>query len=282
MGTPRIWWYPAGSSGYETLALPRISDCIIDEYRVRQDAEPIGGVPVAADLGSYRGVRIVIERLSVAAAAVNRLRSLDSHLRAGYPIAFTVDSEKAAAGWSLSDLSPRSTSVTLNTFSPFPFVTGAFATDDLVSVETCSNPSHRRHITQLANVSGTTCTFDDVVPYGMSGPIFVRHDLFFPVLIMSAAVARDRQWLTSDHRRNWTMDLQLTEYPAAYGLLASTFQELAESEQGGLRTGGRTIDELLREQRNTGLGGDVTVASDLMSMPGMEIAMHVRDLIGRS
>ena len=94
MGNPKIFWYPAGATSFQTITLPHVSGVHVDQFRDVVDAE--GLTMTRLDRGGGRIVTIR-GRYNVAAneAAIRSLQTLDSHLRAGGRIAFCLDSDKA-------------------------------------------------------------------------------------------------------------------------------------------------------------------------------------------
>ena len=94
MGNPKIFWYPAGSTSFQTITLPHVSGVHVDQFRDVVDAE--GLTMTRLDRGGGRIVTIR-GRYNVAANApvIRSLQTLDSHLRAGGRIAFCLDSDKA-------------------------------------------------------------------------------------------------------------------------------------------------------------------------------------------
>lgn len=220
MSTSYIFWWPRGASSFQTIALPRTSDLILSDKRSRTDAFPIGGSLLTADLGGWRDVRIISERIPKSSdALIRQLRSLDTHMRAGGSIAFSLSIDGATGAWARAGTTSGAKSITLKALSEFPYGGLDFAVDDLVTIES-PNPNHFREYGKIAAVSGNVITLEDGLLHSMDGPVFIRKNDFYPVLFMEAAQAQSAQWLTHDHRRNWTVDLTVVEMPGSIQALA--------------------------------------------------------------
>ena len=190
MGNPQIFWYPAGSTSFQTITLPHVSGVHVDQFRDVVDAE--GLTMTRLDRGGGRIVTIR-GRYNVAANApvIRSLQTLDSHLRAGGRIAFCLDSDKA---FMTRTVWPSYTgTATLNVDAnvlPFGSVTLA-AEDELVIQQTAPLRYER------AAMSGSPTA----APVGQNLPLkrnlfyehprhsIVRTQYTFPSLNMDAAAA---------------------------------------------------------------------------------------------
>ena len=245
MGSAQIYYYPRGATSFKTITLPRLSDLIIEDHRLVRDARSYQSATYRADLGGYRTVRIISERLTDA-ALIRQLRTLDAHLRAGGRCAFVRDSDLAVAYRSAAALSAGATTIPVTSSNLFPFNGSAsLSSGEEVTIED-PNPDLRREFVRFASVSGSTVTVSDALTYGYTGQTLIRYADFFPVLRFGESEATDGQFFLSEHRRNWTLDLMLEELPGEVNTVASSSEALATDTITTIE-GGVTIEGILRQ-----------------------------------
>tara|TARA_R110000824_G_scaffold164256_2_gene340452 strand:- start:204 stop:1010 length:807 start_codon:yes stop_codon:yes gene_type:complete len=246
-----IYWYPRGSTTFQTLSLTRLSDLQVDPAREVKDAIARSGFTLRSDLGSWRNVRIISERITDA-ALIRDLRSFDAHLRAGGRCAFVRDTDKAIAWSGASSLSSGDLSISLITgTNPYPFnASAALALGDELSVEDV-NPDHRIEFTRFSSISGSKIVVQDALKYSYTNQTLIRYADFYPVLMMSEEVARGGRNMLSEYRRNWTLDLQLVESPGEVNAVNAIASGLASPDRrvGG---GGFTLETILSLAKEAG------------------------------
>lgn len=222
MGSPTVYvyWEADGPLSVLTLAtaLSDLNETVGAKSTV---AEALDGSPYTTYDRPTLRVRIEIERFgSPGANAVERaLMALQNHLDRGGLIGFAKDHAKAFCGVIPAGLVGGSTVLRTrgNGFSAWS-ASGAVAADDEVVIES-STPTWRREISSVASVSGNTVTLSEATRYSHPDTsCIVRHRDFYPVLFRPES-ERGRPIVTSDRRRNYTLDMEL-EYAVelAHGL----------------------------------------------------------------
>ena len=247
MGNPKIFWYPAGATSFQTITLPHVSGVHVDQFRDVVDAE--GLTMTRLDRGGGRIVTIR-GRYNVAAneAAIRSLQTLDSHLRAGGRIAFCLDSDKA---FMTRTVWPSYTgTATLNVdANVLPFGTVTLAADDELVIQQTSPLRYER-----AALSGSPTA----APVGQNLPLkrnlfyehprhsIVRTQYTFPALYMDAAAATSSTSFLSDVRHPgivFEMDLSLVELPHE---IESMVDAVLATGSRQLGEGGASIDEAVQ------------------------------------
>lgn len=243
-----LYYYARGKTGFSTISLSRISDLAITEGRAVADVAPLSGVMKRADRGGFRDVSIISERITDA-ATIRQLRTLESHLRSGGRIAFALDTDKAYALYSTQALTATATGFAVSSSSgAFPFNTSAaLVAGDEITIEDY-NPDQRREVNRFDSISGRTVTVQDALSYSYADGAILRHEGFFPVLFQPEDVSRSGSILTSDHRRNWTLDLSLRELPGELAACRVYAGQLAGEPGSGRETPGGllTLDDAVR------------------------------------
>jgi len=244
MAGAAIYYYPRGATSFRTIDLSRLSDLIVEPHREVSDARALSGFTLRSDLGSWRGVRIIAERLTDA-AEIRELRNLESHLRSGGRCAFVRDTDRAIAWRGSSTQAAGSLSLSLVSGSNvYPYNgSAALTSGDEISVEDV-NPDHRLELVRYTSISGAKITIADGLTYGYTNQTVIRYADFYPVLWMPEDQARSGQPMLSEHRRNWTLDLQLAESPGEVNRVTSGAESLATSTRG-TDGGGFTIEQIV-------------------------------------
>lgn len=156
-------------------------------------------------------LRIEVERFgSVGADATEAaLHALQNHLDRGGLVGFSKDHAKAFCGVIPSGLVQGSTVLRTrgNGFSAWS-ASGAVAANDQIVVES-STPTWRREILSVASVSGSVVTASTGLRYAhVDTSCIVRWRDFYPVLFRPES-ERGREMVTTDKRRNYTLDVTL-------------------------------------------------------------------------
>jgi hypothetical protein len=212
-----IYWYPMGTGNLETITMDFATDLQDDDPEVSAaTSETIAGGMRRQLYGDWRRVVLLRQHLrpSVAAEAetLRGLRSLHSHLIAGYSIGIAVGSTAAWGGFSIAGY-PRGTtliSVPTNKYSVWGG-SGAVAVNDEIILQSAS-PLGAREVHRVIAVSvlssGTTLlSLSRGTRYDHNGSVFVRKRLFYPHLKMPDDQL-DTPIITSSSRGQ-TFDLRL-------------------------------------------------------------------------
>ena len=247
MGSPTIYYYPEGGGTFQAITLgTAMNDVQLQPMRSVVDA--IGGDirMNRMDLGGWREVRLIKERISDA-AVVRALLNLETHLQRGHPIAFALDADKCWTSW--CNVNPAAGDLTLATKGQcLPYVSGvALANGDNLTIES-PNPELMREWLVVSSITGSKITVSSaVLKTYQVGPVMVRHCTplgtadTYPALFMSSDQV-NQPIITEDHRRNWTLDITLVEYPGALSALAKTAQSLRSASIGRAQ-GGMSLSE---------------------------------------
>lgn len=212
-----IYWYPMGTGNLETISMDFATDLQDDDPEVSAaTSETIAGGMRRQLYGDWRRVVLTRQHLRPVVAseaeALRGLRSLHSHLIAGYSIGLAVGSTAAWGGFTIAG-APRGTAligVPGNTYSVWGGA-GAIAVDDEIILQSQS-PNGAREVHRVSAVSvlgsGTTLiTLSRGTRYDHNGSIFVRKRTFYPHLKMPDDQL-DTPIITSSSRGQ-TFDLRL-------------------------------------------------------------------------
>ena len=243
MGSAVLIYYPRGSTTHKTITLSRLSDLIVENRHNRRVSLGMAGKSVVTNLGSFRTVRIVSERIT-SASLIRDLRALRLHLAAGGRVAFCRDLDKLVAYRGASSaLVSGATSIplasTANVYANWN-ASAALSAGDEITIED-SNPDLRRDFVRYASLSGATLTASDAVTFGYSSQTLIRYADLYPVLLLPEGAAED---MLSEHRRSWTLSLELLEMPAEVNQVSAAAELLAKTGQD-TDGGGFTLEMIL-------------------------------------
>lgn len=235
MSDPRFYYYPDGGSALETVDLGEgLSDIDIVPAIRRTDAIGLDGSFYSAVGGPNWTVRIVLERFGTP-GAINlerQLTTLLSHLRNGGLCGFSRDHAKTWAAIR-SGVTGRGYSYVAthgNAFSAWS-ASAALASGDEVALEQAP-PMSIHEIRGVSGMTGNQINLAETQVHefdATKGAAWARHRDFFPVCYLAAEDAQ-RNPLTHDHRRNYTLDLKLTFSPSA---MAALFASDAYTSKAG-------------------------------------------------
>lgn len=222
MSETRIFWYPMGTGNVQTITIPRFITSLEDDDPEVSAAtsETIAGGMRRQLYGDWR--RVVITRqhlrptLTDEAAAIRGLRSLQSHLLAGYSVGVAVGTDAMWAGFTVAG-APRGTSaigVLANTYLPWS-ASGDVSVGDEVVLQSRSPVGAREVHRVSAVVSGSSggkiITLARPTYYDHVGSIFVRRRTFYPHLKLPEDQL-DTPIITSSFRgRTFDFRLELRE-----------------------------------------------------------------------
>lgn len=254
MGAAKIYYYPRGALSFKTITLTRLSDLQIEPHRVIRDAQSLSGFTLRSDLGSWRGVRIISERITDD-SLVRELRTLQSHLRAGGRCSFVRDSDKAIAWSGSSSQAAGNLSVAVTSgVNAFPFnASAALVSGDQITIEDL-NPDHRLELVRFSSISGSRIVISDALTFGYTNQTIIRYEDFYPVLRMGEDQSSNGSPMISEYRRSWTLDLSLEESPGEVNAVTAVADGLAGPLKG-TDGGGFTIDQVVNFDRIDLLAG---------------------------
>jgi hypothetical protein len=195
MSQTAIYWYPMGSGNVKTITIPRfITNLEDDDPEVSAaTSETIAGGMRRQLYGDWRRLVLIRQHLRTAEAdeaeAIRDIRSLHSHLIAGYSIGIAVGTDAMWGGFTVGG-APRGTNVIgvlANTYLPWSSA-GTVKVDDEVVIQSAS-PVGAREVHRVTNVingssGGKILTLATGTYYDHSGPIFVRRRTFHPHMKM--------------------------------------------------------------------------------------------------
>lgn len=243
MANAKLWFFPAASGGQQEIDfLEILSDLQVEPIQIGASQRSLSGRPYDLQLGGYFQVRVVLERFD-SAVLERQLRSLQAHLFRGGVCGIAADEDKAWAGFSNSQVLDGSTFVDTQG-TPFYNQAATLSVGDEVWVQ--SHIPERSYELQTVNAfDGFRVTFDSGLLYDYkSTPVMVRHRDFWPIMVLARS-ARNRPFITHDHRLNSTLDLLLEEHVAGHVATASLG---GASPQGGSREVGWTPQEQFGDQ----------------------------------
>lgn len=239
MSETKIYWYPMGTGNLETITIPRFISNLQDEDPEVNAAtsETIAGGMRRQLYGDWRRVVVLRQHLrpelADEAEAIRGLRSLQSHLLAGFSIGIAVGTNTAWGGFTVAGAS-RGTSaigVLANTYLPWNSA-GTVNVGDEVILQSKS-PVGAREVHRVTNVvagtsGGKILTLSRPTYYTHNSQIFVRRRTFYPHLKLPDDQL-DTPIITSSSRGQ-TFDLRLE--------LREDMQEAWElGESGAVLTG---------------------------------------------
>ena len=217
MGTPRIFWYPAGSLSFETIVLPHVSAVNVSQFRDVVDAE--GPTMARLDRGGGRIINIR-GRYNVAnhSNAIRGLLSLDSHIRAGGRIAFALDVEKMFASRLVFPAFSGKSNLNVDV-NALPYTSPSLVINDELLIQQTS-PLRYERVAMSGNATAASIGFSLPLKrnlyYEHPKHTIVRSQYCFPALYLDAAGANSPTTWISDARHPgliYDLDITLVELP---------------------------------------------------------------------
>jgi len=217
MGTPRIFWYPAGSLSFETIVLPHVSAVNVAQFRDVVDAE--GPTMARLDRGGGRIINIR-GRYNVAnhSTAIRGLLSLDSHIRAGGRIAFALDVEKMFASRLVFPAYSGKSNLNVDV-NALPYTSPSLVINDELLIQQTS-PLRYERVAMSGNATAASIGFNLPLKrnlyYEHPRHTIVRSQYCFPALYLDAAGANSPTTWISDARHPgliYDLDITLVELP---------------------------------------------------------------------
>lgn len=266
MGNPRFYYYPDDTGSLEAVDLGEaLSDLQETPGAVVSDAYGGDRTPYRMWHASTFQVRITLERFgSPSTNSVERkLQTLQAHLQRGGVVGFSRDQNKTWAALR-TGTATRGDAIFYTPGSGFAGWSSlaTLASGDEIVIEDLAG--HRELNTVSALGATGDITLGNNLVYTYEGHPLVRWRDFYPVLSLPASEA-GRSFITSDRRRNWTLEVTLEysiaaalalwgdSYADPYGMLGGF------SMRDGDGLGGLGLEELLpgrltRAGRTTNLG----------------------------
>ncbi len=235
MANPTFWYYPDPTGDPVSIDLAdTLSDLVETPITEATDARGLDWVTARSVKGAGLRIRVVLERFGgPSTSSLERsLRTLENHLHRGGLCAFAADSAKAWAGVSSSALVPGATSWTgsgrlFNALAP----SATLASGDELVIETASPENMRQYLTAGATMgAGNTHTLGSAVQFPFAENSVLRWRDFFPILSLPEDQT-GKTLVTNDHRRNFTLDVDLEYTPAR--VIAWWGGPIAQAAQAG-------------------------------------------------
>jgi hypothetical protein len=248
MGHTSLWWYPGGAATLREVDFGEgLSDLVDDQVRAGAVAEGAVGRITRVSYGEHFRVRVVLANFDDH-ALYRELRSLESHLKAGYAVMLAEDRDHAWGAWvsGRRALTPGTLAVATRAGNEWRGLTGGAATlgaGDIVWVQSAA-PTSWRELSEVQSVAGNTVTLDAVRYHHSDTPVLLRHRDFWPALRLDSAM--DEPIVTSNLRNTFTLDLRLREdVDALQSLHDRSATALSTAANFGRLAPGETLDKLL-------------------------------------
>jgi len=220
MSATTIYWYPMGSGNVETITLPFVTSLEDDDPEVEAaTSETIGGGMYRQLYGDWRRVVITRQNLrpddATEAETIRGLRSLQSHLIAGYSVGIAVGAGSAFGSYTVAGLSRGAGAIGIpaNTYGPWD-PSATLSVGDEVVLQSPS-PDGAREVHTLSAVTPIGSTFllglTRDTRYDHPGPILVRRRTFYPHLKLPDDQLETPIITSSTRGRTYDMRLELRE-----------------------------------------------------------------------
>jgi len=248
MSATTISWYPMGTGNLETITIPDfISDLQDEDPEVNAaTAETIAGGMTRQLYGDWRRVVLIRQHLrpdvTNEAIAIRGLRSLQSHLLAGYSVGIAVGSRAAFGSYTIAGASRGVDVIGIpaNKYAPWD-ASASIVSGDEVVIQSPS-PGGAREVHKVQSITAIGSTFlvqlSRNLRYDHPGMLLCRRRTFYPHLKLPDDQL-DNPIITSSSRgRTFDLRLELREDMAEAWSLGQSGDALAGSV-GQART---TID----------------------------------------
>lgn len=214
MGSPTIYWTPAGSTTLRTISLASVSEVRGETVAVGSRLFSVVGAAASVMRGQVHAVTIVATLDASDAAAIRRLEQLRSHLLAGRTIGFSVDHSKTwASTFSAMTVDDTAIGGTSNLFTAW----SGSAVSPAVGAEVAFDPDPGTQTYEVADI-GTAFTLGlgatgDPVAYDHTGDMLVRWRDFWPALRLPDLTTTGI-FETTKHRLTYEVEMRLIYDPA--------------------------------------------------------------------
>lgn len=214
MGSPTIYWTPAGSSTLRTITFDSVAEVRGETFGIGARVYNADGAVYSAMRGQVHTVEIVAT-LAAGDAVARKLEQLRSHLLSGRSIGFSVDHARTWAS-TFNAMSVDDTAVggTSNRFTAW----SASAVSPPVGAEVAFDPDPGTQTYEVVDI-GTAFTLGlgatgDPVAYDHTGDMLVRWRDFWPALTLPD-ITRGGLFITTAHRLFYGVNMRLVYSPAA-------------------------------------------------------------------
>lgn len=276
MGLPCIYYYPNESHGFRKVSFAHPFATVQESFdRVVEGIEQGDLTIQRTDYGGRTRIRILRDGITDR-DFVMALRTMITHLQKGLPISVAADRAKTFASYTEDPYLPSGTT-TINTegnqYSHYESVTAPAAGDYLVIRG--PNPEGLHEEVKVSSWAGSTksAVVTPQTAYEFErGPIFIRSELFWPVMYLPDELVNSDQILTEDRRYLWNLDLTLIESPNIYANLwqnstgdTEIIFSNEESTVETLESGGYTLQGAVKAGETTTYEGpSIDGSSDYM------------------
>jgi len=219
----RIYWYPMGTGNLETVTIPGFVTSLEDDDPevVAATSETVAGGMTRQLYGDWRRVVIVRQHLrpSIAAEAlaIRGLRSLQSHLLAGYSVGVSVGDRATFGAFTVAGVPRGATAIGIpgNAYAAWAPLATLQAGDEIVLQS--ASPFGAREVHTLSSVasigtgSALALGLSRATYYDHTGSIFVRRRTFYPHLKLPEDQLDTPIVTTSSRGRTFDFRLELRE-----------------------------------------------------------------------
>ena len=253
MSETRIYWYPMGSGNLETITMPFITNLQDEDPEVEAaTAETIAGGMFRQLYGDWRRVIALRQNLrpsdATEAEAIRGLRSLQSHLIAGYSIGLAVGTGSTFGSYTTAGASRgvNNIGIPANTYGAWDSTATLSAGDEVVIQS--PSPDGAREVQRLASVTpvGSTflLTFTRTLRYDHPTRMLVRRRTFFPHLKLPEDQLQTPIVTTSSRGKTFDLLLELREDMAEAWTVGTQGDALTGStgQPRGLFADGQRVD----------------------------------------
>jgi hypothetical protein len=234
----RIYWQPMGIGPLRKLDIDFVTALEVRKDVQYGESETLGGSLARSIHGQWE--RITIEREVIppattdGALALRELRTLESHLLAGFHIGLAIEPAYAYLTWLPLGVAQGSTAVNTTAGNAYavwePSVTAPTVGQEYVLHELSALRKEERH--RVTAVGGISATLDEDVAYGIptTATSLFRHRYFWPALRLHAdSVERGSILVDEGGARSFTLLMELRE---------DLVQLLTDKQQGAAQSQG--------------------------------------------
>lgn len=232
MSETTISYYPMGIGNLETITIPNFITDLQDEDPevIAATSETVAGGMSRQLYGDWRRVVFIRQHLrpsvTAEAIAIRGLRSLQSHLLAGYSIGVAVGSRAAFGSYTVAGASRGVDVIGIpaNKYAPWDAAASLISGDEVVIQS--PSPGGAREVHKIQSITAIGSTFlvqlSRTLRYDHPGSILIRRRTFYPHLKMPEDQLETPIITTSSRGQTFDLRLELREDMAeAWALGAS-------------------------------------------------------------
>lgn len=255
MGNPAIYFYPDPEGSLEVIDFGEpLSDLQISQLRDVVDGYSRGGSFYRMSGASRLEIRIILENFT-SASLVRQFETLSAHLERGGAIGFSLDHDKAWAGFvrtgsTAPNRGRANLTTTGNIFNPWS-TSASLASDDDVVIASAPVEGFRETnpLASTVPASGVTVNLGSGSPLVYTykaEPVLVRWRDFYPCLIMPEGSVGG-PIIETNHRISYTLDLTVVE---DWGTIAALVENSQLRDVNGSPSSGVSLQEAVEEYRS--------------------------------